>query len=189
MSFVVLFQVVATYVSTILIDRTGRRVLLIISSTVMSACLGSLAVYFHIMERGVGALHFSIPIVSVAVYITVFSLGFGPIPWMMLGELFPAKMKGIASSIAAALNWVLAFTVTKLFQNMLDLLGTDLTFVVFTVSTILATVFVCFFVPETKGKDMEEIQYMLAGTEEKNTTYDEDEDSENSDVIVIDIKK
>lgn len=184
-----MLQVLATYLSTILIDRTGRRVLLFISSSMMSICLGCLSFYFYIAERSYGYLHFSIPILSVAVYITVFSLGFGPIPWMMLGELFPAKMKGIASSIAAALNWVLAFTVTKLFQNMLDFLGTDLTFGVFTISTLLAALFVYFFVPETKGKDMEEIQYMLAGTMETKTDDDDDDDSENSDVIVIDIKK
>lgn len=153
----------------------------------MSICLCCLAVYFYLLENASFTLHFTIPILSVAVYIIVFSLGFGPIPWMMLGELFPAKMKGIASSIAAALNWMLAFTVTKLFQNMLDLLGTGLTFGLFTVSTIFATIFVYFIVPETKGKDMDEITYILSGKEE-DTTINEDEESEN-DVIIIDIKK
>lgn len=185
--FLCLFQVVATYISTILVDRAGRRVLLLISSTIMSLCLAILAIYFHLLETQQLTLHFTIPILSVAAYITVFSLGFGPIPWMMLGELFPSKMKGLASSIAAALNWVLAFTVTKLFQNMLDLLGSGYTFGVFMVSTILATLFVFWLVPETKGKDMHEIQYMLAGKEEEEPSSDTDDSLE--DEIVIHIKK
>lgn len=183
-----MLQVVATYISTILIDRAGRRALLLISSTIMSICLAILAVYFYLLENHSLTLHFTIPILSVAVYITVFSLGFGPIPWMMLGELFPSKMKGLASSIAAALNWSLAFTVTKLFQNLLDLLGSGFTFGVFMASTILATIFVALLVPETKGKDMHEIQYMLAGKEEEDTNVSDTDDS-LEDEIVINIHK
>lgn len=179
-----------TYVSTILIDKAGRRILLIISALIMSICLGVLAVYFHLLENQIRDLHFTIPIISVTLYITVFSLGFGPIPWIMIGELFPSKIKGLASSISAALNWVLAFTVTKLFQNLLDLLGSGYTFGTFMIATIFATVFVCCLVPETKGKDMKEIQYILAGNveiEEDNNSDDNSDDLE--DEIVIHIKK
>lgn len=178
-----------TYISTMLIDKAGRRILLIISSTIMSVCLGTLAVYFYLLEVQNMALHFTIPIISITLYITVFSLGFGPIPWMMIGELFPSKIKGLASSISAALNWVLAFTVTKLFQNLIDLLGSGYTFGTFMVATILATVFVGWLVPETKGKDMKEIQYILAGSVEVEDDSNSDTLDSLEDEIVIHIKK
>ena len=54
-------------------------------------------------------------ITSMVVYITSFSLGWGPIPWLLMSEIFPSKARGVASSIATALNWTFAFAITKLF--------------------------------------------------------------------------
>lgn len=96
-------------------------------------------------------------------FIIVFSMGFGPIPWIMLGELFPGNVKGIASAVTAAFNWMLAFAVTKSFQNLLDVLGSPVTFWLFAVMCIAGTIFTAVLVPETKGKDLEEIQLQLSG--------------------------
>lgn len=148
----------------------------------MVACLACLAVYFYMQSHAGIKLPFAVPLVSIAVYITVFSLGFGPIPWIMLGELFSPKMKGLASSIAAAFNWILAFAVTKLFANMLNIFGSGFTFALFAGVCVLGTIFVFFLVPETKGKDMEEIQCMLSGQDNQVRHVD-------SDIVIIDIKK
>lgn len=166
-------QVLATYSSTLLVDKAGRRVLLLISSSVMATCLTVLGLCFHLQEHGYDVSSISwLPLASVAVFIIVFSMGFGPIPWIMLGELFPSNVKGIASAVSAASSWILAFAVTKAFQNLLDLLGSPITFWLFAVMCITGTVFTAVLVPETKGKDLEEIQLELSGKKSERELED-----------------
>ena len=156
----------ATYASTLLVDRAGRRMLLLLSSTIMGTCLTVLGFYFYFQTHGHDVTSFSwLPLASVAIFIVLFSMGFGPIPWIMMGELFPNNVKGMASAITAAIAWLLAFTVTKVFQNMLDTLGSPITFWVFAAMCVVGTVFTAMLVPETKGKDLREIQMELSGRE------------------------
>lgn len=127
----------------------------------MCICLVSLGIYFHLKQTQDLAYLSSLPLICLALFIIVFSLGFGPIPWMMMGELFTPKSKGPASSLSAAVNWLLAFTVTNQFQNMLDAIGLGITFVIFGWICGVATVFVGTMVPETKGKDIYQVQNLL----------------------------
>lgn len=154
----------------------------------MSLCLAGLATYFHLKDRTDLSSYALIPVACVALFIIVFSIGFGPIPWLMIGELFPNKVKGIAGSISAAFNWSLAFTVTKLFQNMLNLFGNGVTFGIFAVICVFGTAFVFVLVPETRGKDILEVQAILTG---KNRGSQISSDSEGSEDygVTIDIKK
>ncbi|KAJ9581436.1 hypothetical protein L9F63_023368 [Diploptera punctata] len=174
-------QVLATYASTLLVDRAGRRILLLLSSTVMGSCLTILGFYFHFQTQGYDVTSLSwLPLASVALFLVLFSLGFGPIPWIMMGELFPNSVKGIASATTASIAWLLAFTVTKVFQNMLDLLGSPITFWVFATMCIIGTVFTAVLVPETKGKDLSEIQMELSGREMKPVVHSIDKESYHS---------
>lgn len=179
----------ATFSSTLLVDRAGRKILLTISAFVMCLCLGTLGIYFHLKDTNTTDLSnmTTLPVASVALFLIVFSIGFGPIPWMMIGELFPNKLKGIAGSISAAFNWTLAFTVTKLFQNMINTFGSGLTFGIFGIICGAGTIFVILMVPETKGKDISEVQRILAGGESKKRADSFDESEE--DVVTINIKK
>ena len=59
-----------------------------------------------------------IPLMALMVYVVSFSLGFGPIPWLMMGEVFPSRIRGAAASIATALNWAFTFLVTKTFMDL-----------------------------------------------------------------------
>lgn len=178
----------ATFASTLLIDRLGRKLLLIISASVMSLCLASLGTYFYLKQNMDLSNYALVPVACVALFIIVFSIGFGPIPWLMIGELFPNKVKGIAGSISAAFNWSLAFTVTKLFQNMLNLFGNGTTFGIFAIICALGTAFVYFTVPETKGKSIIEVQALLSG---KNLNRQDSSDSEGSEDfgVTMDLKK
>lgn len=99
----------------------------------------------------------------VALFIIVFSIGFGPIPWMIMGEIFPTKMKNLASSVSAAFNWMIAFTVTKFFQTLIGNLGPAITFNFFGIICALGTVFVYTLCPETKGKSIKEVHEILLG--------------------------
>ena len=159
-----MLQVLATYSSTLLVDKAGRRILLLLSSTVVAVCLTTLVLCFHLQSYGHDVISIGwLPLAIVATFIIVFSMEFGPIPWMMLGELFPSNVVGIASAVSAAFNWILAFAVTKSFQNLLDVLGSPVTFWLFAVMCIAGTIFTAVLVPETKGKALEEIQLQLSG--------------------------
>lgn len=164
-------QVIATFVSTMVVDKLGRRILLLMSVSIMGLCTILLGVFFYLSDQNkdnVADLGW-LPIVSMCIFIVMFSLGFGPIPWMMIGEIFAPEVKGIAGSAAGSFNWILAFVITKTFTNMRDAMGTSGAFWLFSAFSIVGTVFVFFVIPETKGKTLSEIQKLLAGEKENKT--------------------
>jgi len=153
-------QVVATMVAVVLVDRAGRRILLLISDVAMCAAIAVLGIFFQLKDNdesvkdSIGWL----PLISLIIFITAFSVGYGPIPWMMMGELLPPNVKGQAASIATATNWFLAFLVTKFFQDIQKAITIQWCYWIFAIVCGVGAVYVFIFVPETKGKSMEEIQ-------------------------------
>jgi Na+/melibiose symporter-like transporter len=79
----------------------------------------------------------------------------------MMGELFSSDVKGIAGSLTGTLNWVLAFVVTVSYPPLREAIGPSTCFIIFTVISVIGTLFSYFVVPETKGKSLSEIQEML----------------------------
>lgn len=161
-------QVLATFISTLVVDSLGRKCLLFSSGFIMGISSAMLGVYFTIKDRHLiddghimNELGY-LPLVSVCVYVVVFSLGFGPIPWMISSEIYISEIKGVASSIAGSFNWFLAFLVTKFYLDLQNAIGTDITFYLFAVISLISAIFVYFVVPETKGKTLDEIQDLLA---------------------------
>ncbi|CAH0584046.1 unnamed protein product [Chrysodeixis includens] len=170
-------QVVATFVSSLVVDKLGRRILLLLSALIMCVCSTALGVYFFLQQtHGADAdivQNISwLPLVSLSFFIIAFSLGFGPIPWMMAGELCRIDIKAFVGSTAGTLNWLLSFTVTSTFNSLNTAIGAGQVFWLFAGIMLVGFVFIFFIVPETKGKSVEEIQVMLGGrpaqrTEEK----------------------
>ncbi|XP_067007205.2 facilitated trehalose transporter Tret1-2 homolog [Anabrus simplex] len=160
-----LSQVFATVVAAVLIDRVGRRILLIISHAGMGVCLAVLGVYFHMKEREMEAAANIgwLAVLCTCVYLLSFSLGSGPIPWAMLGELFPAEIKGIAGSFCSFVNWMLAFVVTKTFYDIRNAINSDGCYWLYAAFCFTGTVLIFFFVIETKNKTLEEIQREFGG--------------------------
>lgn len=160
-------QVVATFVSSMVVDRLGRRILLLASDAIMALCTLFLGIFFFLKDsdRDVSGISW-LPVTSLCVFIVAFSIGFGPVPWLMIGELFASDLKIIAAPIAGMFNWLLAFVITKTFVNLTTFMGNGETFWLFSGLSILGTIFVFFVCPETKGKSLFEIQKMLAGEKE-----------------------
>lgn len=104
-----------------------------------------------------------LPLVSFMVYVVAFSLGWGPIPWLFMGEALPVKIRGPAASIVTALNWSCTFVITKTFPGMVELIGPSYVFYMFTGIMTFGTLFAFFLVPETRGKTLEEIEEELSG--------------------------
>ena len=158
-------QVVTTYISSLLVERTGRRVLLLFSNVTMAECHLLLAVHFYLKQIGGDLRTFDwLPLLCVATFIASFNIGFGPLPWVMMAELLPNESKSWASGLAASVNWILVFAVTNLYGMMIDSLGAMITFGIFGGMCTLGTVIIAFIVPETTGKTREEIQLELRRT-------------------------
>jgi facilitated trehalose transporter len=99
-----------------------------------------------------------LPLATFIVYIVAFSIGYGPIPWLMMGEIFPNKVRGHAAAVATAFNWACSFAVTKAFHDLVDGMGAHGAFWFFGAICLTSTIFVTLFVPETKGCSLEDIE-------------------------------
>ena len=158
------------FIATLLIDRLGRKILLYLSSVLMFTSLFLLGSFFYCKNqleldeqlfRNYYELfsNFSyLPLVSCIIFILGFSLGFGPIPWLMMGEILPSKVRGNAASIVTTFNWSCTFIVTKTFTNIMDLISIHGAFWLFSLISFVAIFFVYKCVPETRGKSLEDIE-------------------------------
>ncbi|KAK1389337.1 MFS transporter, SP family, solute carrier family 2 (Facilitated glucose transporter), member 8 [Heracleum sosnowskyi] len=155
-------QVIATAVSTWLVDKTGRRILLIISSTGMTLSLFVVAVSFFVKgfvadNSTLYSILGILSLVGVVGMIIAFSLGMGPIPWIIMSEILPIKIKGLAGSVATLANWFIAWVVTMTAPLLLSW-SSGGTFTLYMLMCALTLAFAAILVPETKGKTLEEIQ-------------------------------
>jgi len=158
-------QIVATIIAALVMDKAGRRMLLNLSSSLMVISIGVLGAFFYIADN-LGDEDLAkkielVPVASLSVFVFAFSIGFGPIPWLMMSELFSPEVKSLASSISTSFNWTLAFLVTKFFTSMVAAVTEAGAFWIFGGFTILTFLFCLFFVPETKGKSLDEIQQLF----------------------------
>ncbi|KAL3932763.1 MAG: hypothetical protein SGPRY_000567 [Prymnesium sp.] len=149
-------QVMMTFVAAMLMDRAGRRPLLLISLAGM-ALAASLLAFFYVNDKRPGWL----ALTSLMLYIISFSLGLGAIPWLILGELFPSHIRATGSSVAALFNWLLSFIVTLGFQSVANALSQAGVFFLFATVCVQGFVFVFCVVPETRGKSFEEIEALF----------------------------
>ncbi|KAF5279763.1 hypothetical protein FQA39_LY05453 [Lamprigera yunnana] len=162
-----LLQVIFNSISSLAVDKLGRRILLITSNFVITLSALSLGIFLSLKERrlvdestltSLGLL----PLISLSAFVTSFSLGMGPIPWVMLAELFPFEIKTIATGAAGTFSWLTAFFVTKFYLDFQNAIGADFTFYMFGGLSLIGTLFIYLFVPETKGKSLAEIQVELS---------------------------
>ncbi|XP_055612405.1 facilitated trehalose transporter Tret1 [Uranotaenia lowii] len=155
---------IATFIATMLIDRLGRKMLLYISDVAMIITLMTLGGFFYVKANGHDVSHVGwLPLASFVIFVLGFSLGFGPIPWLMMGEILPGKIRGSAASVATAFNWSCTFVVTKTFQDIISSIGSAGAFWMFGSVCVVGLVFVIAYVPETQGKSLEDIERKMMG--------------------------
>ncbi len=140
-----------------LLDKAGRRILLLIccAGMICSLAVFSCASYVHSAHLG------TISIVSLMGYVAFFSIGLGPVTWVILSEIFPLKIRGKAMTVALFVNWVFNYIVSLTFLDLMTSLGSHGAFLIYAVITVIALVFVYRYIPETKGKSLEEIEASL----------------------------
>ncbi|XP_006624016.1 facilitated trehalose transporter Tret1 isoform X2 [Apis dorsata] len=158
-----LVNFISTFVAAMIIDRLGRKMLLYISSILMCITLFTFGTFFYVKELMDVTAFGWIPLMSLIVYVIGFSFGFGPIPWLMMGEILPVKIRGTAASVATAFNWSCTFVVTKTYEDLVSHIGPYGTFWLFGTLVAVAFIFVIICVPETRGRSLEEIERRFAG--------------------------
>uniref|UniRef100_A0A0D9WK52 Major facilitator superfamily (MFS) profile domain-containing protein n=2 Tax=Leersia perrieri TaxID=77586 RepID=A0A0D9WK52_9ORYZ len=141
-------QVVATGVTTWLTDKAGRRLLLIISTTGMTITLVVVSVSFFVKA-----------------FVISFSLGLGAIPWIIMSEILPVNIKSLAGSVATLANWLTAWLITMTASLMLSWSNGG-TFAIYAAVCSATLVFVILWVPETKGRTLEEIAFSFRFADE-----------------------
>ncbi|XP_032585651.2 facilitated trehalose transporter Tret1-like [Drosophila mojavensis] len=150
---------VAVIPSILFIDRGGRRIFLFVAAAIMCVSHFLMGVYFHwLMRKHVDWL----PIVVVCIFVFAFSMAFGPVPWLIMAELFAEDVKPLCGAIVGTLTWIFGFLVTILFPICLEHMGPAATFWTFSAIALLAFLFI-FVVPETKAKTLDQIQAELQG--------------------------
>lgn len=152
-----------TFVAIVLIDKLGRKPLLLVGSIGQAIMLGVLAYLFGtagvdsannlILEGNNGTY----ALIAANVYIAFFAASWGPVMWVMLGEMFPNQYRGAALAICGIAQWGSNFTITMTFPIMLRYLGLGVSYGVYAMFGFIAYFFVKSFVKETKGRTLEEM--------------------------------
>ncbi|CAN6336714.1 unnamed protein product [Urochloa humidicola] len=156
-------QVIATGVTTWLSDKAGRRLLLIISTTGMTITLVVVSVSFFVKDNITAGSHLysvmsMLSLAGLVAFVISFNLGLGAIPWIIMSEILPVSIKSLAGSVATLANWLGAWAITMTASLMLSWSNGG-TFAIYAAVCTMALIFVCLWVPETKGRTLEEIAF------------------------------
>jgi sugar porter (SP) family MFS transporter len=154
----------ACLVTVVLIDRIGRKPLLWIGSLGMAVTLALVAVAFAsavLDANGKLALSGSmgvLALVAANAYVIFFNMSWGPVMWVMLGEMFPNQIRGSALAVAGAAQWTSNFVITVTFPILLTGIGLAGAYGIYTVAAAISVFFVLRYVHETRGKELEQME-------------------------------
>ena len=156
-----LVNLLFTFVAIGLVDRAGRRPLLLVGLTVQVLALGGVGWLFSAGASGLPLL------AAILVFIAAFAMALGPIPWILCSELFPTRIRGRAMSVATFTIWTSCYVVAQTFPMLNDspAVGPAVTFWAYTACSLAALLLVAWLVPETKGRTLEEIEGRWTGAE------------------------
>ena len=153
-------NIATTLVAIALIDRIGRKPLLLIGSAGMAVTLTTMAVIFGTAEQVNGSPHLGgvtgpIALVAANLFVVAFGMSWGPVVWVLLGEMFPNRLRAAALGLAAAGQWTANWLITVTFPGLRDVLGVAYGF--YALCAVLSLVFVWAKVQETKGRHLEDM--------------------------------
>ncbi|WP_102145409.1 sugar porter family MFS transporter [Mycobacterium hubeiense] len=153
-------NIVTTLIAIALIDKIGRKPLLLIGSTGMAVTLATMAVIFQTAEvidgePELGPVAGPVALVAANLFVVAFGMSWGPVVWVLLGEMFPNRIRAAALGLAAAGQWVANWLITVTFPELRNVLG--LAYGFYALCAVLSFIFVWQWVEETKGKHLEDM--------------------------------
>jgi len=148
-------NVIMTVVAMRLLDRMGRRPLLLIGIAGMTVTLAALGFVFRYPEQERSA---ALAVISMMVYVAAFAISLGPIFWLMISEIYPLRIRSSTEGLSAAFNWGANLLVSLTFLTLVQQLGASWTFWMYGACSAAAWIFSYYRVPETKGKTLEQIE-------------------------------
>ncbi|WP_218222016.1 sugar porter family MFS transporter [Nesterenkonia sp. Act20] len=159
-------NIIATVIGIIIVDKVGRRIPLAVGSAGMALGLGMMAVAFSNAVVTMGAdgeelvnlpgAWGMIALVSANVFVLFFGATWGPFMWVLLGEMFPNRVRAVALGVTASANWAANFLISMLFPEMADF-SLVFAYGFYAACALLSLVFVLKWVPETKGRELEDM--------------------------------
>lgn len=151
-------QLITAAFSSSIVDRSGRRPLLLISTAGAAICTTIIGTYFFLVHMEVDMEGLSIiPMIVIMIFIISYTIGLATVPFAILGEIFPTNIKAVAASAYTMFASAMGFGVLKLYQILSDEVGIYATFWAFAVCSYFFVIFVWYLVPETKGKPLAQI--------------------------------
>ncbi len=147
---------VSHVVAIFLLDRVGRRPLLLVGVAGQVVGLAILGAAFRFPQ--LANVKSDVAITGLVIYVACFAFGLGPIFWLLISEIYPLKVRGAAMSAVTVTNWALNLAVALTFLTLVGVLGHAGTFWLYGVIAVAAWVFFYLYVPETKGKSLEQIE-------------------------------
>ncbi|KAM7463568.1 hypothetical protein LguiA_031689 [Lonicera macranthoides] len=151
-----LLKLIMTGVAVLVIDKLGRRPLLLGGVSGMLISLFLLGSYYTYLDNLA-----AVAVVALLLYVGCYQISFGPIGWLMISEIFPLRVRGRGLSLAVLINFAANALVTFAFSPLQALLGAGVLFFIFGVIALVSLLFIYFVVPETKGLTLEEIEAKL----------------------------
>lgn len=168
-TFTSIMNIVATIIAILLVDRVGRRVMLLVGSAGMAVSLGLMALAFSFGEVSAGGESVSLPdpwstvaLVAANAFVMFFGTTWGPLVWVLLGEIFPNRIRASALAVAAAAQWAANWAVSASFPTLSDI-GLSFAYGLYAAFALLSLVFVFLWVPETKDRELEDMDSLELG--------------------------
>ncbi|KAL8465909.1 hypothetical protein ACS0TY_035138 [Phlomoides rotata] len=152
-------NILGSVVAMILMDRLGRKLLLLGSFLGMAGAMGLQVLAASQIFSDSGNLYLSVG--GMLLFVLTFSLGAGPVPALLLSEILPSRIRAKAMAICMSVHWVINFFVGLFFLNLLEMLGPQILYTIFATFCLMGVVFVKNNVIETKGKSLQEIEMAL----------------------------
>lgn len=157
-------SILACLITISLIDKLGRKPFLVIGSVGMSITLAIMVYVFGIADTNLATGNLdlgnngTLALVSANAYVFFFNLSWGPVMWVMLGEMFPNQIRGSGLGVAGITQWASNFAITMTFPIMLASIGLAGAYGFYAICALMSVFFVMYFVHETKGKTLESMQ-------------------------------
>lgn len=157
-------NIVTTFIAIATVDKFGRKPLLLLGSIGMTITLGTLAVLFGNAAINPATGNPTLPgtagviaLLAANLYVVCFGFSWGPIVWVLLGEIFNNKIRAAALSLSASVQWIANFLVSTTFPPLLKTFGLGAAYGLYTISAAISIFFILFLVKETKGKELEQM--------------------------------